>query len=158
MCYKPRSHTHDVRRCFQSCQAHEVRRIHQIFIRIRPCWRWRGPYTYHGHETTSILLLCCPTGPPFADEARPICQTIDESGRRRINWKKLFVALDVAAPADYVDPDRSFLDHLPQPYRLIVSVLDAEVGEIPQRLCLIHHHRAPECQERNLNYPRPCFA
>lgn len=36
-------------------------------------------------------------------------------------------ALDVAAPADFTDPDRSFLDNLPQPYRLIVSVLDTEV-------------------------------
>lgn len=39
------------------------------------------------------------------------------------------VALDVAAPVDFTDPDRSFLDNLPQPYRLIVSVLETEVGK-----------------------------
>lgn len=47
--------------------------------------------------------------------------------RRRVEWRRLAVALDVAAPADLTDPDRSFLDKLPQPYRLIVSVLDTEV-------------------------------
>lgn len=47
--------------------------------------------------------------------------------RRRIAWKRLVAALDVAAPADFSDPDRAFLDSLPQPYRLIVNVLDTEV-------------------------------
>ena len=37
------------------------------------------------------------------------------------------MALDVASPVDFTDPDHSFLDSLPQPYRLIVGVLDAEV-------------------------------
>lgn len=47
--------------------------------------------------------------------------------RRRVAWRRLVAALDVAAPADYSDPERAFLDSLPQPYRLIVSVLDTEV-------------------------------
>lgn len=47
--------------------------------------------------------------------------------RRRIDWKRLMIALDVGPPADFTDPDRSFLDNLPQPYRLIVSVLETEV-------------------------------
>lgn len=47
--------------------------------------------------------------------------------RRRIDWGRLLVALDVGAPADFTDPDRSFVDDLPQPYRLIVGVLDTEV-------------------------------
>lgn len=40
------------------------------------------------------------------------------------------IALDVGPPADFTDPDRSFLDNLPQPYRLIVSVLDTEVFSV----------------------------
>lgn len=39
------------------------------------------------------------------------------------------MALDVAPPTDFTDPDTSFLDNLPQPYRLIVGVLDTEVGK-----------------------------
>lgn len=39
------------------------------------------------------------------------------------------MALDVAPPTDFTDPDISFVDRLPQPYRLIVDVLDIEVGE-----------------------------
>lgn len=49
------------------------------------------------------------------------------TSRRRVEWRRLTVALDVVAPADLTDPDSSFLDKLPQPYRLIVSVLDTEV-------------------------------
>lgn len=47
--------------------------------------------------------------------------------RRRIDWWRLVRALDVAPPEDLSDPDRYFLDQLPQPYRLIVNVLEAEV-------------------------------
>ena len=45
------------------------------------------------------------------------------------------VALDVAAPGDFTDPDQSFLDNLPQPYRLIVSVLETEVGKYMPSPC-----------------------
>ncbi|CAM9561233.1 unnamed protein product [Ectocarpus sp. 4 AP-2014] len=59
--------------------------------------------------------------------------------RRRIDWKRLMIALDVGPPADFTDPDRSFLDNLPQPYRLIVSVLETEIVDRAWELIVERH-------------------
>ncbi|CAM9626535.1 unnamed protein product [Ectocarpus fasciculatus] len=59
--------------------------------------------------------------------------------RRRIDWRRLMIALDVGPPADFTDPDRSFLDNLPQPYRLIVSVLDTEIVDRAWELIVERH-------------------
>ncbi|CBJ32465.1 hypothetical protein Esi_0341_0015 [Ectocarpus siliculosus] len=59
--------------------------------------------------------------------------------RRRIDWKRLMIALDVGPPADFTDPDRSFLDNLPQPYRLIVSVLETEIVDRAWELVVERH-------------------
>ena len=53
------------------------------------------------------------------------------------------MALDVATPVDFTDPDHSFLDNLPQPYRLIVGVLDAEVSILSRRALHRSHRSRP---------------
>lgn len=65
--------------------------------------------------------------------------------RRRVDWRRLILALDVAPPSDFTDPDISFLDRLPQPYRLIVDVLDIEVGErgYDKHRHNLHNRRVP---------------
>ncbi|CAM9190079.1 unnamed protein product, partial [Sphacelaria rigidula] len=50
--------------------------------------------------------------------------------RRRIDWSRLVRALDVTQPEDFADPDRCFIDQLPQPYRLIVHLLETEARNI----------------------------
>eukprot|EP00903_Cladosiphon_okamuranus_P012443 g11654.t1 len=59
--------------------------------------------------------------------------------RGHIEWRRLMVALDVAAPVDFTDPEQSFLDNLPQPYRLIVSVLETEIVDRAWALIVDRH-------------------
>lgn len=54
-------------------------------------------------------------------------QVASRSRRRRVHWKKLFRALDVAPPEDLTDPDSVFRDQLSQPNKLIAHILDTKV-------------------------------